>query len=551
MLKIFNNMQRFKNINKEADITLKTFDNKTRPSSNLLDFISNTALTLFKEGKIEAICALQEAFAFEGEKKLHIQIAEDYVKLLAENTVKGLIYISENCRNSMYGYFDFKGNDWKNTDMSRKCFGHLSCEQYIAVLKLGTFHSDGYCRQRCMEELAAYSGTLPFLVLRMNDWVEKIRDRAYVLALRQLERCGIYELLYSIPMLDKLRGSGRRDGEYLQKFEELFAQGIIKKMPELELCEVHTYEAAIKNAVYRFINKNRMLSNEAMETLLDCEKESYGKRLITLGIFKHYDCSFAQIQKYLENKSAVVRYESLVYWYYTRVKEPWEGLERLLMDKTKRIRLETAYILKKHDVLEPIEYYRGKLKENVAAAALYGIGEQGKQENISLLEPYLECSDERLAKAALSSYLSLAGEEGADICWKYLTGDRTVLRKTAYLAAKRHNIHYGSKRLYDEILKSKDEMAKNYLIKLICIEPSTWERLPYLLRLWGSSQAAEQNMQAVYAAIGKRSMWAKVTRENAEEIKQALADIEYSVKYKEGYNQIKKQILFELKHVTV
>lgn len=75
MLKIFNNMQRFKNINKEADITLKTFDNKTRPSSNLLDFISNTALPLFKEGKIEAICALQEAFAFEGEKKLHIEIA--------------------------------------------------------------------------------------------------------------------------------------------------------------------------------------------------------------------------------------------------------------------------------------------------------------------------------------------------------------------------------------------------------------------------------------------------------------------------------------------
>lgn len=552
MLKIFNSMQHFKNINKEADITLKAFDNKSRQNSDLLDFISNTALPLFKEGKIEAICALQEAFAFEGEKEFHIEIAEAYVKLLAENTVKGLIYISENCRNSMYGYFDFKGNDWKNTDMSRKRFEHLSCEQYIAVLKLGTFHSDGYCRQRCIEELAAYSGTLPFLVLRMNDWVKKIRNRAYVLALRQLERCDIYELLYSIPMLDKLRGSGRRDGEYLQKFEELFAQGIIKKMPELELCEVHTYEAAIKNAVYRFINKNRLLSNEAMETLLDCEKESYGKRLITLGIFKHYDCSFAQIQKYLENKSAVVRYESLVYWYYTKAKEPWEGLERLLMDKTKRIRLEAAYILKKHEVLEPIEYYRGKLKEDVTAAALYGIGEQGKQEDISLLEPYLEYSDERLARAALSSYLSLAGEEGADICWKYLTGEQASLRKTAYLAAKRHNIHYGPKRLYDEILKSKNEMAKNYLIKLIGIEPSTWERLPYLLRLWGSSsQAAEQNMQAVYAAISKRSMWAKVTRENAEEIKQALADIEYSVKYKDEYNQIKKQILFELKHVTV
>lgn len=67
-------------------------------------------------------------------------------------------------------------------------------EQYVAILCMGTFHSNGYFRQSCMEELAQYEESLPFLVIRLNDWVEEIRNSAYDLVMYRIKTCGIKEL---------------------------------------------------------------------------------------------------------------------------------------------------------------------------------------------------------------------------------------------------------------------------------------------------------------------------------------------------------------------
>ena len=74
-------------------------------------------------------------------------------------------------------------------------------------------------------------------------------------------------------MLDKLRNSGRINAEYLNQIELLITDHIASKAQMMEVNRVHTYDITIKNAIYRFVNRNPVLSLDAMETLLFHEKQ--------------------------------------------------------------------------------------------------------------------------------------------------------------------------------------------------------------------------------------------------------------------------------------
>lgn len=524
-----------------------------------LDFISKVALPSFQKGNIEYISVLQGVFALKDVKDYQLAVAVAYIDLLSQSTVKKLIYIEEHCR--VYPAFDEWNESftwkpcWESVDMSRAHFHHLSDEQYQAVLKLGTFHADGYCRQICITELSTYEDSLPFFIFRMNDWVEAIRERSFQFSCNRIKTCSMHELVSAMPMLDKLRNSGRRKVEYLNQIELLITDHIASKAQMMEVNRVHTYDITIKNAIYRFVNRNPVLSLDAMETLLFREKQSYGKKMIILGIFKHYNCDSDKMETYLKSKSSVVRYETLVYRYYTKMKEPWPGLTDLLMDKTKKIRLEASYILEKHKVLNALEYYKDKLSESVSTITIHGIGEHGSYSDIELVKPYLDHRDERLVKAAFSACSNLMANKGEEIYWKYLLDETPGICKRAFVAIKKYEIHYGAGFLYSEYLRQENEQIKNYILKLICIEPSTWGRLPYLLKLLGSDSLSEDQENLILGAIGGRSMWAHISQNEAQEIRDILEEVSKIKPYiaKTDFytgHSLKEKIEFELKFVA-
>ncbi len=68
-----------------------------------------------------------------------------------------------------------------------------------------------------MEELKAYENSLSFLVLRLNDWVAPVRDSAYASAMYRISVCEIKELFSALPMLDKVKSSGRWERPQVEK----------------------------------------------------------------------------------------------------------------------------------------------------------------------------------------------------------------------------------------------------------------------------------------------------------------------------------------------
>ena len=187
-----NTISKFRNSNNQNISSIT----RNQSKEYYVDFISKVALPSFQKGNLEYISVLQSVFALNDAMDYQRAVADAYINLLAQSTVKQLIYIENHCR--IYPAF-YEWNEsfmwkpcWENADMSRERFQQLSDEQYQAVLKLGTFHTDGYCRQICIAELSACEDSLPFFIFRMNDWVEAIRERSFQFSFfhKKQKQCG-------------------------------------------------------------------------------------------------------------------------------------------------------------------------------------------------------------------------------------------------------------------------------------------------------------------------------------------------------------------------
>lgn len=516
-----------------------------------------------KKGKIRFFDDAQRVFIFCTGKQMQIDVAAANEDLLCDISAKKLLWLAENFRIWRDEYCAYVyGNAWNgkpNRSMSRRKLAHLTDSQYYATLKLGTFSSNGYYRQQCMKQLPDVDGSLPFLILRMNDWVEQIRESAYTLSQKRLEKCGLYELFQTFPMIEKVKHSCRRDGALICTLEAQAGQLITQKIqtqPNETLDQIPHYEIWIKNAIYRFLNNNQVLNRDQMERLLTLEPTGYGQMLLILGIFKQYGYDRLQSEQYLRAKSAVVRYHTLVFR-YEQEHSKWDGLDAMLLDPSRRVRDYAAYILKKHTDINIITFYRKELERQASKITLYSIGEHGTKAELEVIKPYLADECESICKAALHAYGKLAQSDGKDVYWKFLFDKRQVLARQAYRCIRKYEISYGVQQLYEAYLQKRLDFPADYLLMLLLEEPF-WKRLPYLLMLNCDEKVTEKQQLIITAGIFRgylysgtsdqqtvNYMYSSVTNQQADMIRHLLERNKEHIP-----ESVRKKILFDLEHIS-
>lgn len=521
-----------------------------KKDERFLSYIHTFVLPECQKGNIRFFDDAQRVFTFLPDRQLQIDIAAANEKLLQDISIKRLLWLSENFRSCHDDYYAYVyGNIWnanRNINVSRIHLKHLTDGQYDATMKLGTFSSNGYYRQECMERLRDMEGSLPFLILRMNDWVTQIREKAYELSQKRLKKCGLYELFQAFPSLEKVKNARRRDGAYICSLESQAGMLIKQKFQTQQdeaIARIPRYEIQIKNAIYRFINSNQVLKREQMERLLQSERTGYGQTLLILGIFRHYGYDPSRAKIYLHSRSAFVRYHTLV-CRYEQEHAAWDGLDAMLLDPSRRIRDYAAYILDKCTDMDIIAFYRKELDRNVSRIVLCCIGEHGTKADLEVIKPYLEDGCESICKAALAAYGKLAQTDGEEIYWKFLFHPRQVLARQAYRCIRKYGISYGAPRLYEAYLQNRSGFLADYLLELLLGEPF-WARLPYLLMLNCDRELTENHRQAIVSGMIPFYMYGSVTKQQAETIRSLLAQNGERIPAPTC-----KRILFDLEHIT-
>ncbi|MDE7417074.1 MAG: hypothetical protein K2N44_12400 [Lachnospiraceae bacterium] len=511
----------------------------------ILQYFKDTAFPECKNGNRSYLGALQRIFVFSDEKQMQTEAAAIDEEVLSNISVKDLLWLSENFRSWRWDFYVSDMADW-DIDFSRDNFLHLSDGQYEALLKFGTFISNGYSRQWCVELLGHVEGALPFLILRMNDWVALVRERAFDVARQRVNECRLQELFFALPMLEKVTYSGRRDADRLHDLQEQMEHVIGQKLrlaADEELDAICHYEISVKNAVYRFVNQNKVLERGQMERLLSAEKASYGKRLLILGILQHHVWDSEKAEEYLASKSAIVRYYVLLYR-YEREKSAWAGLEKMLLDSSKRIRENAAYIFVKRKGMNVTSYYLQELKRHVSKTVLLGIGENGTKQEINAVLPFLENTDEQICKAALIAYGNLAEESGEAVYWRFLSDDNSVLARQAYRLIQKYQILYSALSLYNGFMQSRERASGECFLKLLLCAPP-WQRLPYLLMLYCDAELSDAWHSVILSKICERNLYARISKQQEREICDILEQNAHQIPA-----MVSERIRFDLRYVV-
>lgn len=496
------------------------------------------AIWKLNEGDLTQLKIVYQVFGFQ-DKDMIQKASNTLFKQLSSFSNDQIIRMNEQFR--QYTSLEWF-MDWQkvNLEFIRRCISNE--EQWVYIIILGSFHPNGYFREKCILELVKYPHTLPYVVLRMNDWVPAVRGKAAALILEQIQTCPIHEVLSAMQQIENLKHCGRREAEVYETLHEKVIDRIQTEKQDIAWQKISQYDSKTRKAIYRVVLSSNILDRSLVENLLAWEKDTSHKGYIISCILTLYESTVEQLEEYLKNKNAQVRYKALVYRVET-FKEVWSDMEKLLLDSNRSVREYTSYTLKKYAKCDVIAFYKAHLCDEIPDYAIKGIGENGTAEDSQCLMPFLESENQKIVKITLEALSRLIPDQGQQIYEKYLLDERISVSKAAYLAIKNNKMLIGADKLYQQIKSTQSQHIKRYLILLLTRERS-WHRLPYLLYLYDIEDSILK--EKVRKAIACRNLYEKLSPFQTQEIKQALA-----VQNKVLPERLVKSILLDLKYVEV
>lgn len=406
---------------------------------------------------------------------------------------------------------DFTSLEWSihweevSLDMVKK---ELPEEAYRHVLILGSFHPNGYFREKCLYEMAEYDRMLFWLFFRVNDWVRDIRTAACGGLEVYLQSVGTEELFDSMPAFERLQDCRRRSEEKMEKMQKQIEERMSLAWQETDISKIPLMESGVRKALYKVLLHSGTFTLQELDVILQQEKLSCLKRILIEGIFVQPVCTVNWAERYLTDSSAVIRRRA-VEFKYERLKTCWTGLEKMLLDSGRGVREYAVYILEHHSSFDIREYYLDHLEDDKPEYAIMGLAEFSKNGNVPELMKCLKSPERKVLKCVI---LALGYQEDfteEDFLWQYLLDGRNEISKAAYLAILKRNIYPEAEKIYDAYIKTEEEHQKRYLLKLLLRE-SSWKRLPYLVRMY-HREMPEEESHKVLSGIRNRFMYGKMS----------------------------------------
>jgi len=179
--------------------------------------------------------------------------------------------------------------DWRDVSILNLKNLINDIEDKKKILILGSFHPNGYFREKCILELAKYDGTLPYLILRMNDWVDKVRDLAFRLIIEKVNLCSVFEIFSSMQFWDKVKKSQRRGTEELDAVQNELINKVETDLHLIKWFNLCKYNFSTRKSIYKVLFAKPLLSIDEANILLEKEKHSYCKSIIISRILATYN----------------------------------------------------------------------------------------------------------------------------------------------------------------------------------------------------------------------------------------------------------------------
>ncbi len=470
--------------------------------------------------------------------KLQKDIAQSLLHTLSILSSKKWYAFSDNCRGSEYYSTSnyLMRHDVSQADLTREKYPHLTDEEYSALICIGTFHYNGYFREKCLRKLADYNGCLRYFYVRMNDWVKEIRDASAEIINDLLSKCPLYDIIRDTSIFEKLHFSNRRSEKHFDEVFSIICERIRNELNNEHIRQLLGEEPIVRNSFYRFGCKNDLFGKELLDYIIEHEPFGNSKECVLMHKLARFGCSESEYEKYIRYKCPNVRYAVLLKK-YEEVSCAWEGLEELLTDKSLKVRSLAAFILKKYRAFDARNYYLELLGTEYTTIAITSLETYGTKADAGAVKRFIAYDNTSIARRALHIYGKLIGTEGSDIYWEQLCSDDIRMSNEAYRIITDNRISYNIDDIWNEYQRHADSPAGNHFIYLLCNQ-TDWERIKYLVKLYADDTLDKTLKETVISSLVSQNKYRKLSNETADELITVITE------HKDKLGNLANELLF-------
>ncbi|MBQ8827213.1 MAG: hypothetical protein IJ007_08970 [Oscillospiraceae bacterium] len=401
-------------------------------------------------------------------------------------------------------------------------------QNYINILIAGSMHPNGRCRQNCVRLLGEYPETLPYIILRMNDWVSHVSQEANSAALKAAKQCNVITAAKALLSLSRFKFKGRYSRQAYDELTEILHSRIMKHCTRKYLSSLpQFFSAKEKKQLYSILIGNRLISQEEAVYLMEHDADKLSQTYILLKLIAAYDFTEEQLIEFTRHKTPLVRLDAL-----RKLTDkgcfPREEIERLLMDRCTPVREAAAYACRRYCGTDLREFYLSRFPKPEAVLAFAAMS---TAEDETHFLPLLDSDRPKVRAAAINALCYIKGEFYGEIFYSELLKNDGCASKAAFKALNSCGAQLSPKRLYDDILRTDSDVLSRRLTSLLCSPTSpVWERMPYLLRLYNSPENRywDGNKRCwqsnITAAVAKRNIYTRISPDTAEAVRLAMKE---------------------------
>jgi HEAT repeat protein len=338
--------------------------------------------------------------------------------------------------------------DWKTENIRSLLLEDIPVEEQLYVIGLASFHTNGYFREKALRELIRYNNdiVIPFIIIRLNDWVPSIRTVADNYLIRMISEKN-FKLIFSNFHLFKhtLNYSRKETNCLFSKIETLIndTSTIIRIMDDIT-----EYDDLAREFIYKITyEKNLLPIEELLDYILNdrinlVRSRIFGKIVRDIP----YELILKNKDRILSDTAYKVRVicitELFGHGFY---KYPNE-LFFTLLDNYKSVREIGRFYLNKLGYDKFSEFYTMKINEdNDNSTAMIGLSEVATSEDYSMLIKNLNSNKVLVVRKTLKAMALIDMSSSLDYLYDALKDNRIGVTNEA------RRILVNSKGLFDDV----------------------------------------------------------------------------------------------------
>jgi HEAT repeat protein len=391
--------------------------------------------------------------------------------LLAETRIGDLPGLDESMRTTSY----LKSWSWYELE-----------PRGLAWPELLSMHGNGYVREDALKRLGRRrDGTeLPYLLLRVNDWVSQVRDVARDAVLDRIAPDHAESFVRCLPLVVRLQRGSRGDHrEVLERITRLLAG---EEARPFMFAAMAGGSPTVRRASFRILTA---AGSPSLPEILRRALETPDP-VIRLWAARASAEAFdggelqALLRVMLRDPAPPVRQTAVRTWAARFPDESQAPLEATLLDRSPSVRYEVRFHLRGWDEQRFRTFYRDALasaRGRDLRGAIAGLAETGEAEDANLLAAYLSHPLAGIRAITVRALMRLAGDQCLDLVLDRVNDVSSGVSGQARKAMEPHVSRIGASRLSALFSGSAVAHVRANFLRLMAALPK-WDSIRCLVQ---------------------------------------------------------------------